>query len=554
MTGSELGVHHEVGYLRMRDGIRLAYVIWRAKRERKHPAVVAYGTYHQSGTDLEEVRYLLTAGYAYMGVNVRGTGGSEGSYSYYQPIEAEDGVEIIEWLAAQPWSNGNVGMIGSSYLGHTQIKVASLQPRHLRAIVPIATEGNEYRDEARSGGLFNVGLMAIWTRGNQPQLEHVGIEARTRAGDIESAAIRAVQPRNPAFEEVRQHRLYDQWWKARALDTMVDRVTVPTLLIHAWQDEWIRPNGALRLFKLLKCSHKRLIVQNGPHRLRDWAITQREQMRWLDRWVKEEKNGVDVEPPVTVYWEVVEPEEKALAMPSWTTSYSTWPVPGLQWVTFYLTASGRLLQDVPSTSVDVGIRSYTYPIGTELVGSNEQFALVPHPLGTLSYQTSPMSSDLALLGAPQLILHFSSDATDTDFLFTLKDIDPDGNALFLQRSVLRASMRAVDEAQSTPDEIIQSFAEGKTLVPGEIVEVRLSLSALGHVLRQGHRLELSILAPSAIPNPIWGFASTAASAVNNVYHGGTYLSQLRLPVVPEEIAKSPAPRLGTLRNQPYRAA
>jgi hypothetical protein len=551
---AEQDVHCEHGYLPMKDGVRLAYVAWRPKSDGIYPTIVAYGTYAQCGTPFTDAKQFLEADYAYVGVNVRGTGASEGTYSYYQPMEGGDGFEIVEWAAAQTWSTGNVGMIGSSYLGHTQIKVAAYRPPHLRAIVPVATEGNEYRDEGRTGGLFNEGLMAIWTFDVQPNAGIRGVNARTMAGDAECAAILADQASNPAYHEVLQHPVYDEWWRVRALDTMVTKIVVPTLFIHAWQDEWIRPNGVLRLFKLLKGPHKKLIVQNGPHRLSPYKITQYEQMRWLDRWVKGAKNGVEAEPSVTVYWEVTEPEDSTLAQPSWTTAYPTWPVPNLQWSTFYLTAAEELSFKEPIPHNSHCVRSYIYPIGTELVGSNEQFALLPHPLGALSYRSLPMTSDTVLLGAPQLTLFFSSDQTDTDFMFTLKDVDPAGNTLFLQRSVLRASMRSVDEELSTSDEIIQSFAKAESLVPGKVTEVKLSLSALGHVLRKGHRLEFSILAPSPTPNPVWGFVPTFAPAVNKIYHGGTYPSQLRLPVVPGETAQKPAARLGTLRNQPYRRA
>jgi predicted acyl esterase len=163
-----------------------------------------------------------------------------------------------------------------------------------------------------------------------------------------------------------------------------------------------------------------------------------------------------------------------------------------------------------------------------------------------------MTSDLVLLGAPQLTFFFSSDQTDTDFMFTLKDIDPADNTLFLQRSLLRASLRAVDRESSTVDDIVQAFTRSENLVPGEIYEVRLSLGALGHVVREGHRLELSILSPGSVPNPVWGFAPALASSVNTLYHGDRYPSKLLLPVVRGEKARKPAPSPGALRNQPCR--
>jgi predicted acyl esterase len=163
-----------------------------------------------------------------------------------------------------------------------------------------------------------------------------------------------------------------------------------------------------------------------------------------------------------------------------------------------------------------------------------------------------MTSDVAVLGSPQMTLFFSSDQTDTDFMFVLKDIDPSGNVLFLQRTVLRASLRAVDRELSTPDEVIQSFIQMESLAPGEIHEATLSLSALGHVVRAGHRLELSILAPSPIPNPVWGFVPVSSPSINRIYHGDSRPSQLRLPVAPGETARKPAPAPGALRNQPCR--
>jgi putative CocE/NonD family hydrolase len=550
----EQDARSEYGYLPMLDGTRLAYVVWRPRKRGRYPTVLHYSAYAESGVQFEAVKRFLEAGYAYVGVNVRGTGSSEGVYSYYQPIEGPDGAEVVEWAAAQPWSTGNVGMIGSSYGGHTQIKVAALQPPHLKAIVPIATEGSEYRDEGMAGGLFNAGLLGHWTFRVQPDMARTGAEDRMKnGGDKEGPSIRENQPENAAFYEVLQHPLYDEWWHARSLDTMAGQVNVPTLIMHAWQDEWIRPNGAARLFKLLGSEHKRLVFQNGPHGLGVYPLIQREQIRWLDRWVKGESNGVEAEAPVTVFWEVQAPDgDRTRAVPSWTTTYSTWPAPNLKWSLLYLTASGELSGENPDTNTAHGILKYLYPMGTELVGNNEQFAQAPYPLGALSYRTAPMTADMSLLGSPQLTLYFSCEQTDTDFMFMLKDIDPAGNTLFLQRTVLRASMRRIDRARSTPDELIQFFTEKSELVPGEIYEVTLSLSAIGHVARKGHQIELSILAPSPTPNPVWGFLPISAPSLNAVYHSTQYPSTLLLPVVPGETAQAPAPECGTLENQPCR--
>lgn len=549
---AEGNVNREYGYVSMADGTRIAYVLWRLRDKGEYPSILNYSAYNESAIPFEQVKRFLKAGYAFIGANVRGTGSSEGRFSNYQPVEGSDGAELVEWVARQPWSDGAVGMVGASYGAHTQIKVAALQPPHLRAIVPIATEGNEYREEGMPGGLFNAGLMAHWDFDVQPELSRAGIELRIAAGDRESSSIRAMQQSSPSYYEAMQHPLYDEWWRERSLDLIAHKIVVPTLLIHAWQDEWMRPNGAIRIFRLIKSMNKRLVLQNGPHALSRYEINQREQMRWLDRWVKGVRNGVENESPVTVLWEVTEPAESVRAAPAWVTNYPSWPPPDLEWSTLYLTETGRLSKEIFNAEDGRGERRYVYPLGTELVGSNEQFSIAPNPLGALSYRTGLMLSDTVLLGSPQLIFYFSSEQTDTDFMFTVKDVDRSGSILFLQRTVLRASLRAVDQQLSTQDEIVQSFINIDELKPGEIYEVRVSIATFAHVLREGHELELSILSPSSIPSPVWGFSPVSPSSVNRIYHSAAYPSRLLLPIVPAESAPAPAPELGVLRNQPYR--
>ncbi|WP_281060837.1 CocE/NonD family hydrolase C-terminal non-catalytic domain-containing protein, partial [Mesorhizobium sp. M1A.F.Ca.IN.020.06.1.1] len=113
---------------------------------------------------------------------------------------------------------------------------------------------------------------------------------------------------------------------------------------------------------------------------------------------------------------------------------------------------------------------------------------------------------MTLLGNPDVSFHFSSDQTDTDFMVTLKDVDPEGNTTYLTRGFLRASLRQIDPARTRPDQINQSLREVQELEPGKIYKARFSLDPIGHVVREGHRLEVSILAPNDIPSPV--FAST----------------------------------------------
>jgi putative CocE/NonD family hydrolase len=279
--------------------------------------------------------------------------------------------------------------------------------------------------------------------------------------------------------------------------------------------------------------------------------------RWLDRWVKEENNGVDAGPQVSVLHEVTDAPETTdgtHASPGWTTSYPRWPVPDLQRSAWFLTADGTLSVEPPQSIPGDGPRTYIYPTGTELVGDNTQFALVPYAPGTLSYRSEPLAADLSILGVPQVTFYVSSDQKDTDFLITLKDVDAAGNTLYLQHGYLRASLRALDSSRSTPEVAVQSFRAVQLLMPGRIYEMKLSLGAVGHVVRQGHRLELSILAPNPIPQPGPGLGPVMIGlpALNTVYHSAKYASALVLPIVRGESAQAPPPDCGALQFQPCR--
>ena len=148
-------VKREFGYITLRDGVKLAYVIYRPLKEGRYPTLLEFSPYGVDGKPFDDtVKQYLGRGYAYAGIDIRGTSCSTGTMTMFDPLIARDGAEVIEWLGNQPWVNG-VGMIGVSYPGHTQIFVASEQPKHLKAIAAGATTASTYREVWRPGGIFN---------------------------------------------------------------------------------------------------------------------------------------------------------------------------------------------------------------------------------------------------------------------------------------------------------------------------------------------------------------------------------------------------------------
>ena len=553
----------QFGYLPLKDGVRLAYVAWLPKKTGRYPTLILYGPYDESGADLVNyvgtyfIRPYLEAGYALVGINTRGTGCSEGLNDYSFVGEGVDGAQAVEWVARQPWSTGNIGMVGNSSPGYTQFETAAQHPPHLKAIVPTGVAASDYREVWMVGGMTHQALISGWSLHVEPDSAQSSAETRIKWGDRLCAAIRAKQPpvRASAYWQMLEHPLQDEYWETRSMEGFIGEVRVPTLIVSGWQDQWEFSTGAIRLFGLLKAEHKKIILQNGGHYVYHRDIDQLQMRRWLDRWVKGEKNGIELEPPVTVFHEVVDAPataEGTHATPGWTTTYDRWPPPKARPSTFFLTARGVLSTERPESAPDHGPATYIYPPGTELFGDNTQFALVPNPIGTLNYRTEPMVSDLTILGVPELTFYVSSDQKDTDFLVTLKDIDAEENTLFLQRAYLRASLRALDPARSTPEVAVQSFRAAEMLEPGRVYEIKLSLGNIGHVVRRGHRLELSILAPSPVPQPEMGPITVALPALNTVYHDAAYPSALVLPIVPDEIAAAPPPPCGILLMQPCR--
>jgi predicted acyl esterase len=549
----------QFGYIAVRDGTRLAYVAYLPVTKAKFPTILDYDPYAGAGTGNERFPQgglppsvqWLNAGYAFVYVSVRGTGCSQGVLDWHGENEGPDGADVVDWIGRQPWSNQRVGMIGGSYPGHTQIMVAAQHPKWLRAIAPSAITMSSYDDNARPGGIFNLGKSSRWSLMVQPGAEMYGARARMEWGDKECQANMAAHPAPNQLAQFSAHPLRDDWWETRSLSHYVDRVEVPTFIGQSWQDHETSVTGATEVYAHLKAP-KWLTLTSGGH---DWPSivpdVQARLVRWMDHWVKGVANGAETEPPVKIYWEIG-PERPFVA--KWTSEYAAWPVPEARPKTLYLTSEGALNEVAPANNLPASSRSYTFGLGVELIGDKTQFSLEPDPTGTLSWSSDAFTQDVTVLGAPQVHLFVSSENIDTDFVVTLHDVYPNGDVQYLQRGVLRASMRRVDETKSTPEHVYHPYDRSEPLSPGQVYEVRLSLPPVGAVLRKGHRLELTVTSPSAIPQPEWGLQPLNLPGRNTVYSSNIYPSRVVIPIVPGAMARAAEPACGSMPFQPCRRA
>ncbi len=549
--------HRDYGYIPLSDGVRIAYVAYRPTQNGKYPTIMQYDPYVAAGSGPNPT--WLDKGYAYIGVSVRGTGCSQGTFSFLNgESHGADGAEIVNWIAKQPWSNGAVGLWGSSYPAHTAYYVAAKHPAALKAMVTSSITASVYEDALYPGGMFNIGFTSRWFTLYQPALSSAGMNARIGWGDKECEPNAKAHPQIDYVKEISEHPYDDAYWKVRATETYVDRVNVPTIVGMGWQDFQTQITGGITLFHRLKVPKRLYVLPGGHGVVLGQKVFQDDQVRWFDRWLKGTDNGVDKEQPVTVFWEVSRKGGTALgggqSTPNWITTHSAWPVPEAKMQPFYLTGDAQLVSDKPSSAEQTAPRTYTYPTGTELIGSNQQFSLPVEPEGVLVYRSAPMTADMAILGAPQITFYVSIQHEDADFVVDLHDLYPNGDVQYLQRGLLRASMRAIDPARSRPDAIRHSFSKNVPLIPGRVYEIKMSLPPIGAVIREGHRLEVTIMAPSPIAQPDWGFAPAGKPGRNTVYHSATQQSVLNIPVIPNAKAQGPVPVCGSLDFQPCRPA
>lgn len=245
-------VDPEVGYqyLETRDGTTLSVNVLPPldpSLSPPYPVVVDYSGYDPSDPDVfssepdhRPMFVARAAGYAVVGVNLRGTTCSGGAYDYWETLQGLDGYDVIETVAAQPWA-ARVGMIGLSFPGISQLFVARTRPPHLAAITPQSVIGDTYRSTLYPGGILNGGFAAEWVAerdGDARPAAHGWVRDRIAAGDAECAANQVLHGQAVSIlDRLDPHAFYETAGDALAPRTFVHRIDVPTYLGVAWQDE-----------------------------------------------------------------------------------------------------------------------------------------------------------------------------------------------------------------------------------------------------------------------------------------------------------------------------
>lgn len=608
------------GYIPVAEGTpdetTLHYQVLLPKGEGPFAAVMDYSGY-QPGIHIWDGlhRHFTCEGYAVVGLNIRGTGCSGGKFDYFEPRQAQDGREAIEWLTSQEWSNGRLAMVGKSYPGITQLFVAGQPmeaggevetPEGLVAIVPGHVFGDLYRDVPFPGGIMNVTFAAGWSAGRIYEPFQAPLEHYQQSRDQQCLANMAEHVQNPPFNPFVK-ALYNQYdgplFKERSPWYWADNISVPTMLVESWQDEQVGSRATELTERFADDLPWRMLATNGDHgeyygshvlpyidEFLRFYLAQEIPARFAGGTVTEfdppgNANGNPAGPPNGKGPQTERPEtyEEALARyededkvqinfetgagggrtPAWISRFADWPAPETVAWRLNLGPDGSLTE----ADAAPGTVSYNYApgIGTQQRGGYKLVGQLPEQTraswtetpaeGTYAmFETAPLDADRVLAGPASVDLTVASSAVDTDFQVTVTEVRPDGGEVFVQQGWLRASHRALDESQSTALRPYQTHLLEDTLplVPGQPTPVRIEVFPFAHAFREGSKLRIYVEAPHTKPD-LWGFALLPAPARNTIYTGPG-LSSVALPWLEGESAGAPMPTCGSLRNQPCRPA
>lgn len=555
----------------MRDGVGLATDVYQLDDGTTAPVLLTRTPYGKNGVltggaGLDVIR-AVQAGYVVIAQDVRGRYASEGRFD---PMfaETEDGLDTIAWAAAQSWSSGVVGTFGGSYLGATQWLPAREGPAALRAMAPAVVFSDMYEGSAYQGGakLLHDLRWVVEDILPEERLRRIAGGQQvppapaldTVLGMVPTGAHRLIGDLTPFYRDRMNHPTPSGYWSPISPCAGYEGITAPALNITGWYDVflWGTYQNYLGMKQRGGSAHarenQRLIIgpwSHGPFTGsfpdRDFGPTASAdaidltgiQLRWFDRWLTGADNGIDDEPPVTIF---------IMGIDQWRHE-ADWPLPDTQYRPYYLHSAGHantrhgdgaLATEAPAD--DQPADTYLYnplrPVptvggqvimpGANAIGPRDQREIENRD-DVLVYSTPVLDHPVEVTGPIELHLFAASSALDTDFTGKLVDVHPDGTAIILTEGVLRARYR---DSLSTP----------QPLEPDTAYELRLDLWATANVFLPGHRIRLDISSsnfPRQDRNSNTGgdiateILSDYRPAINRVFHDTQHPSRLILPVI-----------------------
>ena len=483
-------------WIPMPDGTRLAARIWLPEDAETAPvpAILDFLPYRQgdlmAARDAALYPHFAARGYACARVDLRGTGNSEGIIlDEYTPQELQDGCDVIAWLAAQPWCDGNVGMTGISWGGFNSLQVAALRPAALRAVLTLCASDDRYADDVhyRGGCLLAVDMlqwavsMLVW---NALPPDPAVAGAAWREQWLERLTV------TPAFVEPwMSHQLRDDYWRHGSVREDYSAIEVPVYAVGGWSDGYT--DAIPRLLTGLTVPRKGLI---GPwsHAFPNDSVPGpeigflEEALRWWDHWLKGIDTGIMDEPMLRAWMqEYTPPAPHHRHWPGRWVAEPSWPPPGAaRDRRLYLQASGRL-DGRPGDGEERTHRAEeTAGLDAGSLTADGGFGDWPGDQRgedgrSLSFTSPPLEEPAEILGNPRVRLSLTSDRPGASIVARLCDVAPTGESLLVTRDLFNLTHR-------------EGHDRAVPLVPGEAVTVEFPLKIIAHRFDAGHRIRLSV--------------------------------------------------------------
>jgi putative CocE/NonD family hydrolase len=505
-------------------------------------------------------------GYAVVVQDVRGRHDSDGRFEPFRQ-EGPDGYDTLNWIAEQPWSNGKVGMMGGSYLGIVQWRAAATNNPHLKAIFPVVSGGDDYRDRFYStGGAMKLGHRLLWLAENfrapdfalpsfDKYIWHLPLRTSDRAATGQTVDF---------YQTALNHPSYDSFWKSVSTIEHLDRIHTPVFSTGGWYDNFVESDLAAFQGLSKTSGVNRILIGPWPHNMLapfpgvDYGaeakvLLRTYQLAWFDYWLKSPEAGHNGAPAVS------HPRLRIFVMGAdrWRDE-EEWPLARTRWTPLYLSAmsransligAGSLSRYLPGNQPpDHFVYDPKKPVPTMggavccnpkifPWGPMDQRPVEKRP-DVLVFTGGELKEDFEVTGPVSVKLYVATSASDTDFTAKLVDVFPDGNARNLTDGILRLRYR-------------DSLEKPAPAKPGEIYSIAIDAGVTSNVFRKGHRIRVEISSsnfPRFTRNRNTGrtLADDTQSriATQTIYHDRQHPSRIILPAIPaaEGLTQAPKPR------------
>lgn len=518
----------------MRDGVQLATDVYHPPDGGEYPTLVHRIPYDKSfawfvGSLMFNPLTAVENGYAVVVQDTRGRFNSEGEWKPFTH-EADDGYDTVEWAADQSWSNGHIGIYGSSYMGVTTWQTVVADPPHLEAAIAYLTGSNYHDGWTYSGGAFELGFNLWWTLFlGWDTLERLDLSddeaAAAEAALSEAYANPADAARHlplkdieafdrgvaPYWVEWLEHPSYDEYWESIDVTQQIENISVPVLHITGWFDNFSRGHldihnainerassevQANERFMIGPWDHEAYLSVTptfagekpfGPQAFSGAFLLEELAFQWFDHYIKGEDTDAEALPGVQYF---------DLGTRSWKETDS-WP-PDHSPTKYYFHSdgnansrygSGTLTQSPPESQP---ADSYAYdpsdPVpshgGRTLMpnlgpGGIQDQATIEERDDVLVYTSPRLTSSLSIAGPVDVRLYAASSTPDTDFTAKLVDVEPDGYCANIAEGIIRGRYR-------------DDMAEPSVMEPAEVYEFAIDLWSVAHTFEPGHRIRVEI--------------------------------------------------------------